>query len=87
MVKLIWKATKAQRVAINMATCAFLLWPFGTKPRETISGFLGRKSLEGSLWAANLAVVVDWLCRDEFAHCFETALQEYEARAKLGYEP
>ena len=86
MVKKIWAATKNQRIALNMLTVALLLWPFGTLPRETISGFLGRKAPTSPL-VTLLAAGVDWLCRHEPNHCAVTAEQESDARFALRYGP
>ena len=75
----------AQRIALNMLWCSLLFWPWGTWPRETISGFFGRKALSGSLFAQCIVEVIDWLHPGEIAHCYETAYMEYEARIALEY--
>lgn len=85
MVKRIWKATHAQRVGFNMLCCSLLLWPFGPWPRETFSGFFGRKALEGKRVAIYIATFIDWLHPHEPGHCYETAYQEYNARIALFY--
>jgi hypothetical protein len=82
----IWRKLHAQRLALNMLWCAFLLWPFGSLPRETISGFFGRKSLEGSRIAALCANFIDRLHPHEPRHCNVTAGMEYEARVALQYD-
>lgn len=76
----LWNATRAQRLALNMFWCAFLLWPFGTLPRETISGFFGRRSPGGAITR-----VIDWLHPHEPNHCRETARMERDARIALEY--
>jgi hypothetical protein len=69
-----------------MLWCAFLLFPFGSLPRETISGFFGRKSLEGSRTAALFANLIDRMHPREPRHCTVTADMEYEARVALQYD-
>jgi hypothetical protein len=82
----LWRITHAQRLAFNMLWCSLLLWPWGTLPRETISGFFGRKSLEGSRIAARFANFIDWMHPHEPRHCMVTAGMEYEARVALQYD-
>jgi hypothetical protein len=78
----IWKRTFKLRVAFNMAVCALLLGAFGSLPRETISGFLGRKYLsaarwgEASVWVV-LARLVDALHPWEKRHCARVAREEH----------
>ena len=85
MVRAILRATHAQRLALNMLWCAFLLWPFGTLPRETISGFFGRCARSGSATAHRIAVLIDWMHPHEPHHCAETARMERDARIALEY--
>lgn len=66
----------------NMFVCA-VLFSFWSKPRETISGFVGRQALMGSSAALHAAKAIDKLYRNEPAHCGETALAEDEARFVL----
>ncbi len=73
---------KSQRLALNMFWCAFLLGPFGTLPRETISGFFGRRSFT-SRFAFRVARFIDWLHPHEYRHCVETYVLERAARAIL----
>ena len=80
-----WKATRAQRLAFNMLWCSLLLWPWGTLPRETISGFFGRKSRAGVKLAKRIADFIDWMHPHEPEHCAETARMEYDARVALEY--
>lgn len=74
----------AQRIALNMLWCAFLLWPWGTWPRETISGFFGRNAVKHRV-AFYIARFIDWLHPQEPNHCGVTAWMEHEARIRLGY--
>jgi hypothetical protein len=68
-----------------MLWCALLLWPWGTLPRETISGFFGRKALSGSRVAKIIVAFIDYLHPLEWHHCYETARMEYDARVALEY--
>lgn len=81
----IWRVTRAQRLAFNMLWCSLLLWPWGTLPRETISGFFGRKDLAGSKTAHRIVIFIDWLHPHEPRHCAETARMERDARIALEY--
>jgi hypothetical protein len=75
----IWKRTFKLRVAFNMAVCALLLGAFGSLPRETISGFLGRKGLtsrSSHTWY-RLMRLVDWLHPNERMHCARVAREEH----------
>lgn len=85
MVATIWRVTRAQRLAFNMLWCSLLLWPWGTLPRETISGFFGRQDSAGKRWAAAIARLIDWLHPHEPNHCAETARMERDARIALEY--
>lgn len=85
MVLRIWRATHAQRLAFNMLWCSLLLWPWGTLPRETISGFFGRRALAGSKVARRIAASIDFIHPHEPNHCGETARMEYGARVALEY--
>lgn len=85
MVIRLWRSTHAQRISLNMLWCALLLWPWGTWPRETISGFFGRRTLEGSRIAAHIARFIDWLHPHEPNHCQVTAAMERSARIVLEY--
>jgi hypothetical protein len=69
-------------VASNMFLCA-VLFSFWAKPRETLSGFIGRRALMGSTIALYAARAIDRLYSNETAHCGETALAEDEARFVL----
>lgn len=69
-------------IAGNMFLCA-ILFSFWSKPRETVSGFIGRNALLGSSAALYAAKALDKLYRNETAHCGETALAEDEARFVL----
>ena len=80
----IWRATRAQRLAFNMLLCSLLLWPWGTLPRETISGFFGRNVKRGPAFAA-IVRLIDFLHPHEPSHCSETARMEYDARVALEY--
>jgi hypothetical protein len=73
------------RLAFNMFWCALLLWPWGTMPRETISGFLGRNYANGRF--ASFARFVDWLHPHEREHCIKIATMEAAAREALYPEP
>ena len=73
------------RLAFNMLWCALLLWPWGTMPRETISGFLGRNYANGRF--VTLARFVDWLHPHESEHCIKIATMEAAAREALYPEP
>lgn len=75
----------AQRIALNMLWCSLLFWPWGTWPRETISGFFGRKALYGSRVAQHIVAIIDWMHPNETAHCYETACMEHWARIALEY--
>jgi hypothetical protein len=74
---------KSQRLALNMFWCAFLLWPWGVLPRETISGFFGRRQGGESRVATSIANLIDWLHPHERLHCFSTFALENEARKIL----
>lgn len=69
-------------IAGNMLLCATLFAPW-SKPRETISGFVGRQALMGSATALRVAKTIDSWYKNEPAHCGETALAEDEARFVL----
>lgn len=69
----------------NMALCALLLFPIA-RPRETISGLVGRYALEGSRVAMAVAAVIDFVYFWEPNHCRFTAGQEANARQALGYK-
>ena len=73
------------RLTFNMFWCALLLWPWGTMPRETISGFLGRNYANGRF--ATFARFVDWLHPHESEHCIRIATMEAAAREALYPEP
>lgn len=75
------------RLAFNMLWCASLLWPFGTMPRETISGFIGRSSANGVRWAQRAERFIDWLHPMEVNHCLRIARMEAAAREVLYPEP
>lgn len=81
-----WAAIRSQRIAVNMLCCAFLLWPWGTLRRETISGFFGRRAAQGSRIASIVARGIDLLHPHEPDHCAVTARMEADARTSLEYE-
>lgn len=85
MVVTIWRATHAQRLAFNMLWCSLLLWPWGTLPRETISGFFGRSAAGPARWPKRVAAFIDWLHPHEPNHCAVTAQMEHDARVCLQY--
>jgi len=87
MGNLIWRGLHAQRLALNMFWCAFLLWPWGTLPRETVSGFFGRKAETGAPVACWIARAIDWIHPNEPFHCQVTANMERAARVALCYHP
>lgn len=84
MVMKLWRATRAQRLAFNMLWCSLLLWPWGTLPRETISGFFGRNARHSKL-CLRIARAIDWIHPHEPQHCYVTAVMEYNARVALEY--
>jgi hypothetical protein len=63
-----------------IASIAFLPWVY---PRETISGFIGRKVFEQNIVAYYAAKVIDSFYWNESAHCGETAIAEAQAREEL----
>lgn len=65
-------------VAVDMLLCAVLLAPFGSLPRETISGFIGRQALMNKKPMIVIAKTIDWFARER-GHCGETAMAESEA--------
>ena len=67
-------------VATNMLLCAILMLG-ASKPRETISGYIGRKNRYGFFHR-----LVDWIYSFEPDHCKVTADQEAEARKALHYK-
>lgn len=73
-------------VAVNMALCALLFAPWA-KPRETISGLLGRWEINERgvrYWIGRVgSTVVDLIYFWEPDHCKEVYLIEHEARALL----
>jgi hypothetical protein len=69
-------------VAVNMLIASVIFFPW-VYPRETISGFLGRKAFERVYVALCAARFIDFFYRSEAAHCGETALSEAEAREEL----
>ncbi len=81
MVRVMWQRAFKFRVAVNMLTCVLLFGWFGSLPRETISGFLGRmraKSRAGeasTVWTT-LAELVNLLHWTEVAHCERVAYEE-----------
>jgi hypothetical protein len=76
----LWQRTFKLRVAINMLFCAFVLGAFGSVPRETISGFLGRRGMDVSRSAVWywLMRFVDALHPHESGHCQRVAAEELE---------
>jgi hypothetical protein len=78
-------------VACNMLLCA--VFAFGkSRPRETISGCLGRVYEDAVELGKDRPVVkcfarlVDWIYFWEPDHCRVTAAQEAASRKPLGYE-
>lgn len=71
----IWQRTFKFRVAFNMLFCVLIFGWFGSLPRETISGFLGRKEFDHWVWGL-LARAVDALHFDEDGHCERVACEE-----------
>lgn len=76
----LWQRTFKLRVAINMLVCAIVFGAFGSLPRETISGFLGRKGAPSIgkrpfpwYW---LMALVDKLHKNETSHCYTVACEE-----------
>lgn len=65
-------------VAVDMLLCAVLLAPFGSLPRETISGFIGRQALMNKKPMIVVAKTIDWFARER-GHCGETAMAESDA--------
>lgn len=71
----------------NMLICSLLFFPWA-RPRETISGLIGRWSYEDGRrgrFARIAARVIDFMYFWEPDHCRITAAQEAEARKALGY--
>lgn len=66
----------------NMALCQILFFPWA-KPRETISGFVGRHAMTGCRIASLAARWIDKTHPWEPDHCRVTARQERECRAIL----
>lgn len=88
--------TKPLRIAFNMLCCATLLAWAGPKPRETVSGLIGRKSyvacvdygtydIRYRFWRA-FEWLIDVLHRREEMHCYSTYQLEWRAREILGYD-
>lgn len=69
-------------VAVNMLICS-ILFVGQSYPRETLSGFIGRRALMGSSFFLHIAKAIDKLYRNEPAHCGETALAEDNMRCEL----
>lgn len=69
-------------VAVNMLLCS-IIFVGQSYPRETLSGFIGRRALSGSSFFLYLAQAIDKLYRNEPAHCGETALAEDNMRCEL----
>ena len=69
-------------VATNMLLCATLLVPWAL-PRETLSGFIGRRALLGSEVFLSIAKWVDSFYPNSPAHCGETAMAEDHMRSEL----
>lgn len=69
-------------VAVNMLLCATVFAPWAL-PRETLSGFVGRRALLGSEVFLRIAKWVDKCYKNEAAHCGETALAEDAMRNEL----
>lgn len=68
-----------------MITLALALLLPGGRPRETVSGYLGRKAPHSG--TARLgAAVVDACCWWEPGHCAVVAREEAAARREHGYE-
>jgi hypothetical protein len=76
----LWAKFFKLRVAINMLVCALVFGAFGSLPRETISGFLGRRGMDVSrsaVWEL-LMMLVDALHPHEKGHCQRVAAEELE---------
>lgn len=73
-------------VATNMSVCAIVFMPWA-KPRETVSGLLGRWRDTESGWKRAFALracpVVDWLYWWDADHCREVFRLENDARRIL----
>lgn len=69
-------------IALNMLLCSILFAGF-SKPRETVSGFIGRKALLGNTVALYVARAIDFCYPREAAHCGETAIAEDNMRHEL----
>lgn len=74
----IWQRTFKLRVALNMLVCALVFGAFGSLPRETISGFLGRRGPHPTdvTFLFVLMAIVDALHPKEEFHCFRVAREE-----------
>lgn len=68
-------------IALNMLFCAVFFAPWA-KPRETVSGFIGRKAMLGNQWFIYLAKSIDWVFREP-GHCGEAAFAEAYAYDEL----
>lgn len=77
----LWAKFFKLRVAINMLVCALVFGLFGSYPRETISGFLGRRGMDlsrSAVWEL-LMMLVDALHLHERRHCLRVAREEAAA--------
>lgn len=69
-------------VAANMLLASIMFFGL-SKPRETISGFVGRRGLLGSTFCLWIGLQIDKMYRNDPAHCGSTAIMEDEARFAL----
>lgn len=73
-------------VSLNMLTCAVVFAPWA-RPRETVSGLLGRWTQQETGWKARagrvLGAVVNGIYFWEPNHCVEVAIVEEKAREIL----
>ena len=68
-------------VAVNMLLCA-IIFIGRSFPRETISGYIGRRIFGCHYWALHTGRFIDWLYREP-GPCGETALAEEQMRIEL----
>lgn len=70
----------AVALAVNALVTAIVFFPW-VLPRETFSGFIGRKAdVDKNPLARLVAPLVNRLCFWEENHCWFTAWQEFKAR-------
>lgn len=80
-------ATKPIRISFNMLSCAVLFCWAGVQPRETLSGFFGRRAqyskYKGMCFWRFGAAVIDMLHPHEPDHCHDTYCCESSMRKGL----